>query len=295
MAAPALTPTTSIESVRRSLAAAFRGAGLDSPELDARVLVGHALGLDQAALAAAAGRELSDREARHIAVLRERRLAHESVAAIVGGKEFWGLPFRVSSATLVPRPDTETVVEAALDAIEAGGARARTLRIADLGTGTGCLLAALLSELPNASGIGVDISLEALTLARDNIRALGLAHRARMLCGNFAGALAGRFDLIVSNPPYIASHEFELLAPEVWREPRIALDGGIDGLAAYRAIAADAPRLLASGGALVLEVGVNQAAPVASLLARGGLAPQAPKFDLAGGPRAVVAYGQPMR
>ena len=295
MAAPVPTPITSIDSVRRSLATAFRDAGLDSPELDARVLVGHALGLDQAALAAAAGRELSDREARHIAVLRERRLAHESVAAIVGSREFWGLPFRVSPATLVPRPDTETVVEAALNAIEAGGARARTLRIADLGTGTGCLLAALLSELPNASGIGVDISLEALTLARDNIRALGLAHRARMLCGNFAGALAGRFDLIVSNPPYIASHEFELLAPEIRREPRIALDGGIDGLAAYRAIAADAPRLLAPGGAIVLEAGVNQATSIAALLARGGLAPQQPKLDLAGVPRAIVALAQPMR
>ena len=295
MAAPAPTLTGSIDSARRALATAFRNAGLASPELDARILVGHALGLDQAALAAAAERELSEREALRIAGLGERRLAHESVAAIVGRKEFWGLPLRVSEATLVPRPDTETVVEAALDAIGASHARARTLRIADLGTGTGCLLAALLSELPNASGIGVDISLEALALARHNMDALGLAHRARLTCGNFAEALAGRFDLIVSNPPYIATHEFELLAPEIRREPRIALDGGIDGLAAYRAIAADAPRLLAPGGAIVLEVGASQATSVAALLASAGLAPQLPKLDLAGVPRAIVALAQPMR
>jgi len=295
MAAPAPALTGSIDSARRALATAFRNAGLASPELDARILVGHALGLDQAALAAAAERELSEREALRIAGLGERRLAHESVAAIVGRKEFWGLPLRVSEATLVPRPDTETVVEAALDAIGASHARARTLRIADLGTGTGCLLAALLSELPNASGIGVDISLEALALARHNMDALGLAHRARLTCGNFAEALAGRFDLIVSNPPYIATHEFELLAPEIRREPRIALDGGIDGLAAYRAIAADAPRLLAPGGAIVLEVGASQATSVAALLASAGLAPQLPKLDLAGVPRAIVALAQPMR
>ena len=217
------------------------------------------------------------------------------MAAIIGCKEFWGLPLRVSNATLVPRPDTETVVEAALGAIDASGSRSRALHIADIGTGTGCLLLALLSELPKASGIGIDISPAALAIARENARALGLADRAQFLCGNFTGAIAGRFDLIVSNPPYIATHEFALLSPEVRREPRLALDGGVDGLAAYRAIAADAPRLLAPGGAIVLEVGVNQAAPVAGLLARGGLAPQEPKFDLAGVPRAVVAYRQPMR
>lgn len=295
MEAPAPTRTTSIGSAGRALAAAFRDAGLESPELDARVLVGHALGLDQAGLAAAAERELLAREAQQIAAFAERRLARESVAAIIGCKEFWGLPLRVSNATLVPRPDTETVVEAALGAIDASGSRSRALHIADIGTGTGCLLLALLSELPKASGIGIDISPAALAIARENARALGLADRVQFLCGNFTGAIAGRFDLIVSNPPYIATHEFALLSPEVRREPRLALDGGVDGLAAYRAIAADAPRVLAPGGAIVLEVGVNQAAPVAGLLARGGLAPQEPKFDLAGLPRAVVAYRQPMR
>jgi release factor glutamine methyltransferase len=289
------TRTASIGSARRALAAALRAAGLESPDLDARILMGHALGLDQASLAAAAERELSAREAQQIAALGERRLARESVAVIVGRKEFWGLPLRVSHATLVPRPDTETVVEAALGAIDGGGARTHPLRIADIGTGTGCLLVALLSELPNASGVGIDVCPDAVAIARDNARALGLAQRSQFVCGNFTDALAGRFDLIVSNPPYLATHELARLAPEVRHEPTLALDGGVDGLAAYRVIAADAPRVLTPGGAIVLEVGVNQAAPVASLLAKGGLAPQEPKFDLAGVPRAIVAFAQPMR
>jgi release factor glutamine methyltransferase len=295
MGAPAPARTTSIGGVRRALATAFRDAGFDSPELDARVLVGHALGLDQAGLAAEVERELSEREAQQIAGLRERRLARESVAAIVGRKEFWGLPLRVSDATLVPRPDTEAVVEAALAAIDAADSRARALRVLDLGTGTGCLLFALLSELPGASGIGVDISPAALAIASDNACALGLAQRARFVCGNFTEALAGRFDLIVSNPPYVATHEFATLAPEVRREPRLALDGGVDGLAAYRAIIADAPRLLGPGGAIALEVGVNQATTVAALLMAAGLTSREPKLDLAGVPRAVVAFRQPMR
>jgi release factor glutamine methyltransferase len=289
------TRTASIGSARRALAAAFRAVGLESPELDARILMGHALGLDQASLTAAAERKLSAREAQQIAALGERRLARESVAVIVGRKEFWGLSLRVSHATLVPRPDTETVVEAALGAIDGGGARTHALQIADIGTGTACLLLALLSELPNASGVGVDVCPDAIAIARDNARALGLAQRSRFVRGNFTDALTGRFDLIVSNPPYVATHELARLAPEVRHEPTLALDGGVDGLAAYRVIAADAPRVLAPGGAIVLEVGVNQAAPVASLLAKGGLVPQEPKFDLAGVPRAIVAFAQPMR
>ena len=230
MEAPPPTRTTSIGSARRALAAVFRDAGFESPELDARVLVGHALRLDQAGLIAAAERELLAREAQQIAALAERRLARESVAAHHRLQGILGPPLQVSHAALVPRPDTETVVEAALRALDASGSRSRALHIADLGTGTGCLLLALLSELPRASGIGIDISPAALAIARENARALGLADRAQFLCGNFTGAIAGRFDLIVSNPPYIATHEFALLSPEVRREPRLALDGGVDGL-----------------------------------------------------------------
>jgi release factor glutamine methyltransferase len=285
----------SIGSARRALAAAFREAGLDSPDLDARILVGHVLGLDHAELAAAAKRDLNASEARQIAVLGARRLARESVAAIVGHKEFWGLQLRVSAATLVPRPETEAVVEAALQAVDAGGSRTRPLRIADLGTGSGCLLLALLSELPHAHGVATDISADALTLARANAHALGLGQRAAFVRGDFADALAAPFDLIVSNPPYVATGELATLAPEVQREPVRALDGGADGLAAYRAIAAGVPPLLAPAGALVLEVGVGQAAAVEALLAAAGLTVGPPMRDLAGVPRAVVAFRQPMR
>jgi release factor glutamine methyltransferase len=285
----------SIGSARRALAAAFRKAGLDSPDLDARILVGHVLGLDHAELAAAAKRDLNASEARQIAVLGERRLARESVAAIVGHKEFWGLQLRVSAATLVPRPETEAVVEAALQAVDAGGSRTRLLRIADLGTGSGCLLLALLSELPHAHGVATDISADALTLARANAHALGLGQRAAFVRGDFAHALAAPFDLIVSNPPYVATGELATLAPEVQREPVRALDGGADGLAAYRAIAVCVPPLLAPAGALVLEVGVGQAAAVEALLAAAGLTVGPQMSDLAGVPRAVVAFRQPMR
>src|SRR5262249_49567322 len=151
--------------------AAFREAGLESPELDARILLGHALGLDHAGLLVAAERDLIASEVQRIEALGERRLARESVAAIVGHKEFWGLPLRISAATLVPRPETETVVEAALGAIDTGGSRLRPLRIADLGTGSGCLLLALLAELPQAYGVATDINADALMLARANAHA----------------------------------------------------------------------------------------------------------------------------
>jgi release factor glutamine methyltransferase len=295
MSVTALDLTASIGSARRRLATAFRQAGLDSPELDARVLLSFALDLDHAGLAAAAERDLAPADAYRIAALGARRLARESVASIVGCKEFWGLPFRVSSATLIPRPETETVVEAALQAVDAGGSRARPLRIADLGTGSGCILIALLKQLPNAYGIGTDISAPALRLAQQNAHALGFARRTRFVCASFTTALADGFDLVVSNPPYIATHELGALAPEVQREPRLALDGGEDGLAAYRLIIKDAWRLLGPNGALVLELGSGQAPAVEELLAAARLAARAPVPDLAGIPRAIVAIAQPMR
>ena len=295
MSAPTLEQAVSVAGTRRAPAAAFRNAGLESPELDARVLVSFVLGLDHAGLVAAGERELEPVEASRIAALGARRLARESVASIIGGKEFWGLPIRIGPATLVPRPETETVVEAALAAIDAGGPRARPLRIVDLGTGSGCILIALLTELPNAHGVGTDIDPAALAMASENARAVGVAQRAHFVCTNFASALAGGFDLVVSNPPYVATHELRSLAPEVRREPRAALDGGEDGLAAYRAIAGDAGRLLGPAGTLVVELGVGQAGPVAGLLARAGLSTGRPVVDLAGIPRVIAAVAQPMR
>ena len=278
-----------VAEARRALAAAFREAGLESPELDARLLVGHALGLDHAALAASPGRALTSQEQKAINSLEQRRLAREPVAHLLGTSEFWGLPLQVTSATLVPRPDTETLVEAALAAIDEGGPRTRPVRIADLGTGTGALLLAVLSEVPNALGVGTDMSMEALAVARSNAERLGLAPRARFVRGDFGSALAGEFDLVVSNPPYIPSGDIAGLSPEVRFDPRAALDGGPDGLACYRAIAADAKRLLAPTGNLILELGIGQERAVAKLVKGGGLSPLPAKPDLAGIPRALRA------
>jgi release factor glutamine methyltransferase len=278
-----------VAEARRALAARFHAAGLDTPDLDARILVGHALGLDHTALAATATRRLGADEESAIAALANRRLAGEPVARILGYKEFWSLPLRVDAATLVPRPETETVVEAALAAIDAGGPRSRELRIADLGTGSGALILALLSELPNAFGVGTDASTMALVTARDNARRLGLT-RARFIACNMATALRGPFDAIVSNPPYIASDDIATLAPDVRDfDPHLALDGGTDGLHFYRAIAAAAPALLEPGGVLVVELGIGQAEPIAHLFAAVGLAPSPPHPDLSGTPRALVA------
>jgi release factor glutamine methyltransferase len=278
-----------VAEARRALAAKFHAGGLDTPDLDARILVGHALSLDHAALAAAATRKLGANEESAIAALAGRRLTGEPVARILGYKEFWSLPLRVDAATLVPRPETETVVEAALAAIDAGGARSRELHIADLGTGSGALILALLSELPNAVGIGTDTSTTALAVARDNARRLALT-RARFVACDMAAALRGPFDAIVSNPPYIASGAIATLAPDVRDfDPHLALDGGTDGLDFYCAIAAAAPALLAPGGALVVELGIGQAEPVAHLFAAVGLAPSSPHPDLSGTPRALVA------
>jgi len=274
---------------RRAWTAQLRAGGIATPELDARILIGHALGLDHAALAAAQDRRLDAAEEDAIAVLVQRRLAREPIARIVGRKEFWSLPFRVNAATLVPRPETETVGETALAAIDARGPRSRTLRIADLGTGCGALLLALLSELPGAIGVGSDISVDALVVAQDNAAHLDLTRAAFVAC-DLAAALRGPFDLIVCNPPYIASGDIGTLAPEVRDfEPRRALDGGADGLDFYRRIAAAAPALLASDGALVVELGIGQANSVATLFAAAGLAPSPPRPDLLGVPRALLA------
>ncbi|HEV2954887.1 MAG TPA: peptide chain release factor N(5)-glutamine methyltransferase [Xanthobacteraceae bacterium] len=283
-----LDSSVSIAGARRALARMFAAAGLDTPALDARVLVGHALGLDHAGLTAAAERVLDPAERERIAAVASRRLAREPVSRIVGMKEFWGLPLRVNPAVLVPRPETETVVATALAALDRDGDRARPLRIADIGTGSGALLLALLSELPNAFAIGTDLSTAALALARDNARQLGLAARAVFVACDFAAALAGPLDLIVANPPYVTSAELAQLAPEVRdHDPSLALDGGPDGLRAYRALAADAPRLIGAAGHMVIEVGAGQADAVASLFAGQQPLDVTAARDLAGMSRAL--------
>jgi release factor glutamine methyltransferase len=282
-----------VDTTRRRLASRFSSAGIDSAELEARQLVGAVLNLDLTGIISATSRTLTPDESKHLEALVIRRLKGEPVARILGQKEFWGLPFKLSAATLVPRPDTETVVELALES--AGAMPRQQLRIADLGTGTGAILLALLHELPDAFGVGTDISLAALQTARCNAFDLGLASRAAFVACDYAMPLAPSLDLIVSNPPYICSSEIVGLATEVRdHDPRAALDGGADGLDAYRRLIPQAARLLAPGGALVVEGGKGQSGPIAALMTAAGLIPQgAGKADLAGILRAVAAVKMP--
>lgn len=279
-----------IEAARRALAAEFQASGIESPELDARLLIGAALRLDHTGLATHASRLITGIEEAIISAFARRRLAHEPVARILGQKEFWGLDLRLSDATLVPRPDTETVVAAALEILRNELRATKALRIADIGTGSGAILLALLSELPDATGIGTDISEAALEMARLNARQLGLAERVSFVQCDYASALSGPFDLIVSNPPYIRSADLATLDRDVRdHDPLLALDGGADGLDAYRAITPQAAALLAPGGALIFEVGYDQSTQVSALMRTAGLTLSSPpRADLGGIYRAVM-------
>ncbi|MGP9813332.1 peptide chain release factor N(5)-glutamine methyltransferase [Rhodopseudomonas sp. NSM] len=279
---------TAIAAARRALGRRLRDAGIESAELDARLLVGEATGLDLTGLIVQAERRLTPDEASRLDAFAARRLAGEPVARILGRREFWGLSLTLSADTLVPRPDTETVVEVALDYLRAE-ARARPL-ILDLGTGSGAILLALLSECPDAFGLATDISPGALRAARANAVALGLADRAGFVACDYAAALGASFDLIVSNPPYIPARDIAALDVEVRaHDPRRALDGGDDGLHAYRRIAPESKRLLRPGGALVVEIGQGQSDDVTALMRAAGLAvADPPRPDLGGVFRAVV-------
>ncbi|HEY3796251.1 MAG TPA: peptide chain release factor N(5)-glutamine methyltransferase [Bradyrhizobium sp.] len=284
-----------IATARRALTARLRAHAVDAAELEARLLAGAALGLDLTAMVAAAARPLTAAEAAHLEDMARRRLAGEPVARILGRKEFWGLPLQLSAATLVPRPDTETVVELALQMRRATSEPKRGWRIADIGTGSGAILLALLSEWPDAIGVGTDLSASALQTARSNAVHLGLVARAAFVACDLAAALAGPFDLVVSNPPYVRSADIAGLAIEVRaHDPPRALDGGADGLDAYRALIPQATRLLAPGGALVVEVGHGQSDYVEQLMKAAGLKREnPPKADLAGIPRAVAGRKLP--
>jgi release factor glutamine methyltransferase len=281
-------------AVRQALVEKFRQAGIDSAEADARLIMAHALGIDRAELIANGGRTLTADETSAIDALVARRLRREPVARIFGAKEFWCLNLQISPAVLVPRPETETVVEAALATIMRDALQPEYLRLLDIGTGSGALLLALLSELPNAVGIGTDISAAALAVARANAGRSGLAGRCTFVACDIAAGLQGPFDLIVSNPPYVARGDIASLAPEVREyDPAQALDGGADGLDGYRAIAVQARRLLAPGGQLIVELGVGQEPAVRALFTIAGLAVVAVRDDLAGIPRALGATVAP--
>ncbi|GAC1341578.1 MAG: peptide chain release factor N(5)-glutamine methyltransferase [Acetobacteraceae bacterium] len=269
-----------IREALREGAAALAAAGVDAPRRDARLLLGHCAGLDQASLLREPGRAVDPAAFR---ALLARRVAREPVAMILGWQEFWSLRFLVSPATLIPRADSETLIEAAI-AARPGGVE----RVLDLGTGTGCLLLAMLSEFPAAWGVGTDRSPAAAALAAENTRALGLEQRAAILCADWAAPVAGRFDLVVSNPPYVARDEMAGLMPEVAGfEPASALDGGADGLEAYRAVVSALPGLLMPGGLAVLELGIGQAEAVAGLARAAGFGRIGTRRDLAGIERAL--------
>jgi release factor glutamine methyltransferase len=269
------------------LAAQFAAAGIEAARAEAWLLLSTATGRPRAALMAGMAEALSADEMLRLEALARRRRAREPIAYILGEKEFWSLPFRVGPAVLIPRPETETVVEAALAGIPD---RAAPLRILDLGTGSGCLLLALLSELPQATGLGTDVSAAALAIAGLNAARLGLAGRAELRRSDWGREIAPAFDLIVGNPPYVAASEWQQLPPEVREfEPSGALLAGPDGLAAYRALAPDCARLLAAEGSVALEIGAGQGDAVAGILVRAGLAVDERRRDLAGIERCLVA------
>lgn len=278
-----LGPATTIAEAIRHLAAAFAAAGFNTPDLDARFLVLHGAGLASNDLYAARGRPLGPAHEAVATALR-RRLAHEPVARILGEWEFWSLPLALGPATLVPRPDTETLVEAALALSLA------PRRILDIGTGCGAILIALLGERPDSLGVGTDLSVDALRIARANALRNGVDPRAGFVATSWADTVDTTFDLVVSNPPYIATSVIATLEPDVREhDPHLALDGGADGLDAFRAIIAALPRLLAPGGHVVLECGQDQGEAVKRLLRGAGLATLPSHHDLAGIERAVAA------
>ncbi len=260
-------------------AARLDAAGIPDARREARILLVAALNTDAAGLL-----RQTEIDPALLAPLLARRVAREPMAYILGRREFWGLSFAVTPAALIPRPDSETLLEAAL---AARPDRTTVRRILDLGTGTGCLLLAALTEFGDAYGIGVDLWPAAAALAQRNAVALGLGPRAAFLASDWAAALDARFDLVLCNPPYITSPELAGLMPEVARyEPRAALDGGADGLDAYRAVLAALPALLAPGGVAVLELGAGQAPAVMALAEPGFIA--TPRPDLSGQDRALI-------
>lgn len=278
---------STVGEILASAAACLRSAGIESARREARVLVAHGSGLGHAVLFGYPERTLPPDKIRDIDALIRRRTAGEPLSRIVGRREFWSLDFHLSPHTLDPRPDSETLVEAVLELLPD---RDRPLRILDLGTGSGCLLLALLSELPQAFGIGVDASAGACVTAAKNARALKLAGRAAFVVADWATACSGGFDVVVSNPPYVLSSEIPRLAAEVREyDPHAALCGGEDGLAAYRAIVRDLPRLLRSEGFVAFEIGAGQHSGVAALLGEAGIPVVAVRRDLAGIERCLIA------
>ncbi len=281
-----MTATTIAQCLKLGTAA-LRQQDVPNPRFDAQLLMSHATGFGRLALLTESERPLSAEEQAAFDAMIERRCKREPVSHIIGRREFWSLDFHVNKHVLDPRPDSETLIAAVLGCIEN---KAAPLSILDLGTGSGCLLLALLSELPNARGTGIDISRPALDVCAANAMALGLSDRVRFLQGDWALGLSGPFNVIVTNPPYITDQDMGSLAPEVARhEPHGALSGGLDGLDAYRRLIPQTPRLLDPNGFIALEIGQGQVESVGALLTDSGLEIDGIHNDLAGIPRCLTA------
>ncbi len=282
-------PMPSLTVALRTAARALAAAGVPEPAVDARILLLAATGLDRVALIVDPDLPVAPEAGARFDAWILRRAAREPVSRILGTREFWGLALTVTPDVLDPRPDTETLVEAVLDAL--GPRCGEALTLLDLGTGSGAILCALLSEAPRATGWAVDRSAAACAVARHNLARHGFAPRSLVVQGDWAAALAsGGFDVVVSNPPYVESGVMAHLDREVREhDPPAALDGGADGLDAYRGLAGELPRLLAPGGVACVEVGRGQDRAVAGLMAAAGLAGVETRRDLAGVERVVTA------
>jgi release factor glutamine methyltransferase len=284
---PDFEPAMARGAARRSLVRALAKGGMESAQIDARVLLCAALGIDHADLIRDPDCPLGPGAAT-VASFAARRLKREPVSRIIGYRDFWRARFKIGPAVLDPRHATETLIEAVLD--HAARSPRENWRILDLGTGSGAILCSLLQSLPGSFGVGVDVSPGACVIARDNLAALGLARRGLVVRGDWTRALRGPFDVIVSNPPYVVRGEIARLALEVGdHDPRLALDGGEDGLAAYREIIPASRDLLAPGGLIALEVGAGQHPAVESLLTGAFGAPVKVRLDLDGCRRVVLA------
>jgi release factor glutamine methyltransferase len=285
--ASALAAECTCADVLRDAATRLAEAGVPAPWRDARLLLASVLNVDVAALMGEPADALTPSQAQRFNGMIAQRADRRPVSRILGAREFWSLPLTVSDATLDPRPDSETVVDTVLDNVPASTSACRIL---DLGTGSGCLLIALLSALPGATGVGVDRDSAIIDTACANAAAARVDGRADFLVGDWARGLAGRFDVIVCNPPYLRSEEIAAAAPEVSRwEPAGALDGGPDGLDAYRRLLVGLHDRLAPDGLIVLEVGAGQAEDVGALVADHGLTVRGCQADLTGTTRCVIA------
>jgi release factor glutamine methyltransferase len=279
--------TRSVKDALRDATAALGAAGIEAPHREARILLAHVLGVDLAGLLLRIPGDLTPEEVEGFERLIARRAGRVPAAQLLGHREFWSLDVLVTPDTLIPRPESELIIEIALELHRDRGVG----RILDLGTGTGCLLLAALTEFTGAWGLGLDRSAAAAMVAQRNAGRLGLSDRAAFMVGDWAEAIAGRFDLILCNPPYIQAVDIAELMPEVRvHEPHLALDGGADGLDPYRILFPDLHRRLTPGGAALFEFGIGQKAALTNLAQQAALTVVAVRADLAGHPRVMIVH-----